>query len=355
MKCAVLSIDIALDLHDARSLDRSQHGLVCQRSSYSNCLSHIIFGTRLCCFEEIAHFTLTKLSQKSDAAVFSLSGGIAFGSDSNSCVGVVASICSKVLMSEGTITPYVGQTQTRSHGEEHTTSATLSFSFEYTTSDDIEKAGNRSDMFLTPSLNVKFAKSAEITFDKASCAAGYKEIVTWSLDSETNVPVCRVSLLSASLSAALLATNFSFSLCLQVFSWRSVEDVQTIIIPFLDGVMEIEQAIVATSTNQTAKDESSKKIVQLTEAKNGWQSLLDRNWKLYQDARAGKLKTGVTHLVAEALLQDSNGVDNVKYINGSQAPNADALRAISAIRSERIRRIFGLYSLVCVALAVLAL
>jgi hypothetical protein len=119
-----------------------------------------------------------------------------------------------------------------------------------------------------------------------------------------------------------------------VFSWRSVEDVQTIIIPFLDGVMEIEQAIVddVSNTNQTAKDESSKKVVQLTEAKNGWQSLLDRNWKLYQDARAGKLKTGVTHLVAEALLQDNNGVDNVKYINGSLAPNADALRAISAIR-----------------------
>ena len=113
-----------------------------------------------------------------------------------------------------------------------------------------------------------------------------------------------------------------------------MEDVQTVIIPFIDGVVEIEQAIVATSTNQTAKDESSKKIVQLTEAKNGWQSLLDRNLKLYQDARAGKLKTGVTHLVAEALLQDNNGVDNVKYINGSQAPNADALRAISAIRSE---------------------
>jgi hypothetical protein len=113
-----------------------------------------------------------------------------------------------------------------------------------------------------------------------------------------------------------------------------VEDINTVIVPFLDGVIAVEQAIVsnAASTNQTAKDESSTKIVQLTEAKKGWQSLLDRNLKLYQDARAGKLKTGVTHLVAEALLQDSNGVDNVKYINGTQAPNADALRAISAIR-----------------------
>ncbi len=115
-----------------------------------------------------------------------------------------------------------------------------------------------------------------------------------------------------------------------------MEDVGTIIIPFLDGVMELEQAVVddETNTNQTAKDESTKKIAQLQEAKDGWQGLLDRNWKLYQDARAGKMaKHAVTHLVAEALLQDENGVDNVKYINGTQAPNADKLREISAIRS----------------------
>jgi hypothetical protein len=120
-----------------------------------------------------------------------------------------------------------------------------------------------------------------------------------------------------------------------VFAWRSVEDVQTIIIPFLEGVMTIEQAIVddASNTNQTAKDESTKKITQLTDAKKGWQGMLDRNWKLYQEARAGKLaKNAVTHLVADALLQDDKGVDNVKFINGSKAPNVDALRAVSAIR-----------------------
>jgi hypothetical protein len=101
--------------------------------------------------------------------------------------------------------------------------------------------------------------------------------------------------------------------------------------------MEIEQAIVddVSSTNQTAKAESSTKISQLEEAKKGWQGLLDRNWKLYQDARGGKLANkAVTHLVANALLQNDKGVDNVKYINGTQAPNADKLREISAIRFE---------------------
>ena len=106
-----------------------------------------------------------------------------------SCAGIGLSFCGELANVESRLVAYVSKAQSRGHGEEHTTSATLGFSFEYTTSDDIEKAGNRSDMFLTPSLNVKFAKSAEISFDKASCAAGYKEIVTWSLDSETNVPV----------------------------------------------------------------------------------------------------------------------------------------------------------------------
>jgi hypothetical protein len=85
--------------------------------------------------------------------------------------------------------PYFSISKSWNHGEEHSASTTISYSFEYTTSDDIEKAGNRSDMFLTPSLNVKFSKSAEISFDKAACSAAYKEIVTWSLDSESNVPV----------------------------------------------------------------------------------------------------------------------------------------------------------------------
>ncbi len=121
----------------------------------------------------------------------------------------------------------------------------------------------------------------------------------------------------------------------QVFAWRSVKDVRGVIIPFLNDVIKIEQAIVddVSNTNQTAKDESRVKIIQLNEARKGWQGLLDRNSLLYEDARAGKLAANaVTHLVAEALLQDGNNVDSVKYINGTQAPNADALRAISAIR-----------------------
>ncbi len=105
-------------------------------------------------------------------------------------MGLGAAFCTELLSTSGMVGPYFSLSQSWNYGEEHSTSATVSYSFEYTTSDDIEKAGNRSDMFLTPSLNVKFSKSAEISFGKSTCSAGYKEIVTWSLDSESNVPVC---------------------------------------------------------------------------------------------------------------------------------------------------------------------
>jgi hypothetical protein len=129
------------------------------------------------------------MCQKSDAVVAHLEGGLLVDMDTDTCIGLGAAICSRIAQVSSSVTGYVGTTYTKSYGNEQATAVSVSFSFEYTTSEDIEKAGNRSDMFLTPSLNVKFAKSAEIGFDKASCSATYKEIVTWNLDSESNVPV----------------------------------------------------------------------------------------------------------------------------------------------------------------------
>ncbi len=110
-----------------------------------------------------------------------------------------------------------------------------------------------------------------------------------------------------------------------------MEDVQTVVIPFLDSTIDIEQEIIDNSENATAVADSKTKVAQLIGAKKGWQGLLDTNWNKLQLARNGKLQH-VTQLVADALLQDDKGVDNVKYINGTKAPNADALREFSAIR-----------------------
>ena len=112
---------------------------------------------------------------------------------------------------------------------------------------------------------------------------------------------------------------------------------EDVIIPFLETVILSEEDLKKSNTsNASVVADSTKKLVKLNEAKDGWQSMLDKNSELYADARAGKLKTAVTHLVADALLQDDKGVDNVKFINGSKAPDANALRAISAIRFENL-------------------
>jgi hypothetical protein len=126
----------------------------------------------------------------SNGLAFHIEGGLAWLAEGNQCLGVGAETCKDLALAEGMVGPYFSLAHSWNSGEEHSSSAVVTYSFEYTTSDDIEKAGNRSDMFLTPSLNVKFAKSADISFDKAACSAAYKEIVTWSLDSESNVPVC---------------------------------------------------------------------------------------------------------------------------------------------------------------------
>ncbi len=103
-------------------------------------------------------------------------------------------------------------------------------------------------------------------------------------------------------------------------------------LPFISSLKDIEQTIVNTSTNATAVAQSKTKILQLEEAQKGWQSVIDRNDFLYASARAGKLRA-VTQLVADALLRDQQGVDNVKYMNGTLAPGGGpALRSVSAIR-----------------------
>ena len=127
--------------------------------------------------------------QTSETLSFHGEFGFSLETDNEACAGLGYATCTTTFEISFGMGTTIDQTQTRSYAKEHSSSAGIGLSFEYTTSDDIEKAGNRSDMFLTPSLNVKFSKSADISFNKASCSAAYKEIVTWSLDSESNVPV----------------------------------------------------------------------------------------------------------------------------------------------------------------------
>ncbi len=118
---------------------------------------------------------------------------------------------------------------------------------------------------------------------------------------------------------------------LQAFSWRSLEDINTIIIPFLASEIGIAQSVISSSSNATAVADATQKVAQLGEAKKGWEGLIARNEQLYQAAKNGKLKA-VTQLVADALLQNEQKIDNVTFINGTKAASASALRQFNAIR-----------------------
>ena len=105
------------------------------------------------------------------------------------CAGFGASFCKHIAEAEGSLAGGVAITKTGSKYSEHTDAAVVTLSYDYSTSDDSSLAGSKSDMFLTPALNVKFSKSALVGFNASTCGATYQEVVTWSLDSNSNVPV----------------------------------------------------------------------------------------------------------------------------------------------------------------------
>ncbi len=69
----------------------------------------------------------------------------------------------------------------------------------------------------------------------------------------------------------------------------------------------------------------------LTRALDGWTAMITRVIDLYNNAETSKSIRPFTNLVPESLLVDSNGQDNVNFIDGNRAPNSNELRDISAI------------------------
>jgi hypothetical protein len=127
--------------------------------------------------------------QDSSAVVFHVEGGVAYETDAMACAGALAMFCNKVSEAEGTAGAYYSRHEGEGMETEKSSSAALQFSFEYTTSDDPEKAGKVSDMFLTPSLNIAFAESENVNLDMAKCRFKADSITTWSLQGERNLPV----------------------------------------------------------------------------------------------------------------------------------------------------------------------
>jgi hypothetical protein len=79
-----------------------------------------------------------------------------------------------------------------------------------------------------------------------------------------------------------------------------------------------------------AVQDASERITTLSRALTGWQTVLQRVDDLYASAETSSIIKPITNLVPQALLTDKAGNDNVRFINGSQSPNANALREINA-------------------------
>ncbi len=116
--------------------------------------------------------------------------GLAWDFDGGPCIGAFAMFCTKLSKVEGFVTPRVAITNTWTFLKQHSDTTTVTLTYDYATSDDSSLAGNKSDMFLTPALNVKFSKSALIAFSASTCAGTSQEVTTWNLASDSNVPVC---------------------------------------------------------------------------------------------------------------------------------------------------------------------
>lgn len=111
-----------------------------------------------------------------------------------------------------------------------------------------------------------------------------------------------------------------------------MDDISNVILPFLNTLKIYEQGIIDKPPNNTAKSASLTKQAQIITSIQGWQSILNRNEALLKSAKDQTLKTAVTHLIADALLRDPVGKNNVKYINGSNAESdSNRLKAISAL------------------------
>ncbi len=115
---------------------------------------------------------------------------MSFGTDNDICLGLGIATCKKI----GNIAVDFGATMDFSTSfttsTDSSNSVSIGFTYTYTTSSSPFIPSKLGDMFLTPSLNVKFSKSAQISLNRTTCAAAYREIISWSLDSPSNMPVC---------------------------------------------------------------------------------------------------------------------------------------------------------------------
>jgi hypothetical protein len=108
--------------------------------------------------------------------------------ETEACVGLGAMACVKILESEaqGGVTVKAGYKATL-HKDEATKTASYTTTWSYKTGTNPWSAGKSSDVFLVPSLEVKFKNIKEVKWDLVQCAS-MQEKMKFSLDAADNKP-----------------------------------------------------------------------------------------------------------------------------------------------------------------------
>jgi hypothetical protein len=118
-----------------------------------------------------------------------------------------------------------------------------------------------------------------------------------------------------------------------VFAWKSAYDIREVVIPTLKELIEEQEAnmktAMANGKTKTVAD-VTERWTMLTRALSGWESALERVDELYETAETSSVIKPVTNLVPESFIADKSGKDSARYIDGSEAPNSNELREISA-------------------------
>ncbi|EGD77107.1 hypothetical protein PTSG_07442 [Salpingoeca rosetta] len=251
------------------------------------------------------------------------------------CTGAIAAYNCINLVSVKS-TPYTFQTETtnlfggQSPDDNFNREQVWSFTIDVTTSDDPMLAGEKSDMFLVPALNVVFLDTDVISFNTTTCSVNRSLTTTWSLDPEANE---------------------------QVMTWLSVFEIESKELPELEERLEATIASIAEA--EASDDDDGDNLADLQQLKDelelaisAWNDNLQRNRNVRNSAASGTLEKVQSLWTAGKYLTNENAnpiqgkvnrsiafapndnIDNAKNLDGTDTTGEDqaTLREISAIK-----------------------
>ncbi|EGD74786.1 hypothetical protein PTSG_07019 [Salpingoeca rosetta] len=221
------------------------------------------------------------------------------------CVGLGAAVCTKVADTEST--PFkltVDQTHTFGNmdpDDNYGTERVWSFEIELTTSDDVMLAGERSDMFLVPALNVVWMETEEVSFDVEQCRASKETKVKWSLEGQDNS---------------------------ELITWISAFEIENKELPDLRKLLALAEEPPGDDDDETEEDRAEK-VAELKRAIKAWEDNLDRNKEVRDKAAAGTLdpvqdlwsKTSAEHDCAPPLSMIENPKKASKLLSEASKVN----------------------------------